>query len=268
MSHDFVAATTSIRIDETDDRITFRSEIHQGWEIGNISNGGYLLALVARAMADVAARPPLTVTGHYLSPARPGEATIVVEPVRAGRQLATLRATLSSGGRDVLAVLGTFGRLATDGPSLMFGGPPELPPFDESLPMPPPTEPPLPTLNDRLAARLRPGDDGFRRNEPTGRGEIAGWLALAEEQPFDEIGLLLAADSFPPPVFNTDVPVGWVPTVELTVHVRAVPAPGPLRVAFRSRFIDRGMLEEDGELWDATGRLVAQSRQLALVPRV
>ena len=79
--------------------------------------------------------------------------------------------------------------------------------------------------------------------------------------------MLLIADAFPPAVFNLDIPPGWVPTVELTVHVRATPAPGPVSCVFRSRFVHSGMMEEDGEVWDANGTLVALSRQLALLPR-
>jgi len=63
------------------------------------------------------------------------------------------------------------------------------------------------------------------------------------------------------------LPVAWTPTVELTAHVRASPAPGWLRCRFSTRFVTAGFLEEDGEVWDSTGRLVGQSRQLALVPR-
>jgi hypothetical protein len=114
---------------------------------------------------------------------------------------------------------------------------------------------------------MYPGDDGFRSGAPTGDAVIRGWFAFADEAPIDAIGLLLVADAFPPPVFNTALPAAWVPTVELTVHVRAVPAPGPLRCMFRSRFIRDGFLEEDGEIWDSAGTLVAQSRQLALLPR-
>jgi hypothetical protein len=68
-------------------------------------------------------------------------------------------------------------------------------------------------------------------------------------------------------VFNLDLPLGWVPTLELTAHVRARPAPGRIAAEVRTRFVTGGLLEVDGVYWDSTGRLVAQSRQLALVPR-
>ena len=92
--------------------------------------------------------------------------------------------------------------------------------------------------------------------------------ADSDAQRHDAFGLLQAADVFVPVCFNrSEVPVAWAPTLELTVHVRGIPAPGPLRCRFSSRFIQDGMFEEDGELWDSSGRLVAQSRQLALIPR-
>jgi hypothetical protein len=51
------------------------------------------------------------------------------------------------------------------------------------------------------------------------------------------------------------------------VHVRARPAPGMLLTRFTTRALIGGYLEEDGELWDSTGTLVAISRQLARVQR-
>jgi hypothetical protein len=245
----------------------YAGAVHDGWDIGGNANGGYLLAIAGRAMATEVARPPLTITAHYLRPAPAGPCTIEVTTVRSGRRLATATATLTMDDAPVLQVLGTFGDQQPGGPQHLAGEPPDVPPYDECAPAPASVEGPLPAMNDRLANRMRPGDGGFRHGAPTGVAEIGGWFALAGEEPIDAIGLLLAADAFPPPVFNTDLPVAWVPTVELTVHVRGVPAPGPLRVSFRSRFVRDGLLEEDGEMWDSAGRLVAQSRQLALMPR-
>jgi hypothetical protein len=119
----------------------------------------------------------------------------------------------------------------------------------------------------RIDLRLHPDDAGFSHGAPSGRPLVRGWFRLRAEEAIDTVALVLATDAFPPTAFNARLPVAWTPTVELTAHVRARPAPGWLRCAFTTRFVTGGFLEEDGEIWDDSGRLVAQSRQLALVPR-
>jgi hypothetical protein len=54
-----------------------------------------------------------------------------------------------------------------------------------------------------------------------------------------------------------------VPTLELTVYVRALPRPGPVRVLHRAHLIEEQRVDESCYIWDREGRLVAQGRQLA-----
>ena len=84
----------------------------------------------------------------------------------------------------------------------------------------------------------------------------------------EEVGRaqVIVALRLPPVTFGLELP-GWAPTLELTCHIRHKPAPGWLKVTHFSRNLSGGMFEEDCEVWDSAGRLVAQSRQLALVPR-
>jgi len=55
--------------------------------------------------------------------------------------------------------------------------------------------------------------------------------------------LPLFCDALPPAVFASMV-TGWVPTLELTVHVRAVPRPGWVKALATSRVILDGLLED------------------------
>ena len=282
MSGRFASATA---VAEVRDGV-FRTAVAEGWDINGNANGGYLMAVTARAMARAAGRPdPVTITAHFLAPGQPGPAEVVVHVAKRGKRFATVSATLSSGAsagpsagvpagtRPLLAALGTFGDLSTPGggPALVDGGPPELPPpeacvrrSDSRAPV---------KFADQLDLRLHPDDAGFDAGRPSGLALVRGWFRLHDGEPVDTLALLCAVDAFPPTAFNAHLPVAWTPTVELTAHVRARPAPGWLRCRFTTRFVTGGsvetggFLEEDGEVWDSAGVLVAQSRQLALLPR-
>jgi hypothetical protein len=104
----------------------------------------------------------------------------------------------------------------------------------------------------------------FLSGEPSGQGELRAWLSLADGSDWDALSLLFAVDALPPATFEVAL-TGWVPTLSLTAYIRAVPAPGPLRVRFRANVIAGGLVDETADLWDSTGRLVAQSTQLAAI---
>ena len=247
-------------------RDTWEGEIAPGWDIAGNANGGYLASMAARAGALAAARPdPVSVTSHFLAPGRPGPVSITTRVLKQGRRFTTVGATMSSGETPVLTMLGSFGELVGDAAiERVDAGPPDLPVPDECVPIEP-TETIPPPFMGRVEVRLHPDLADFERIP--GAPRVAGWFRLRDGEPVDTLGLLVAVDAFPPTVFFANLPIAWVPTLELTTHVRARPAPGWLACSFATRFITGGFLEEDGEVWDATGRLVAQSRQLALLPR-
>src|SRR5690349_21223941 len=111
------------------------ASIHPGWDIAGNANGGYLLAVATRALADAVGRPdPVTATGHYLSPGQPGGVRITTQILKEGKRFATGTATMFADSRPLLAVLGTLGDLSqAQGPELVEGAPPDLPPPEQCV---------------------------------------------------------------------------------------------------------------------------------------
>ncbi len=124
-----------------------------------------------------------------------------------------------------------------------------------------------PPFTDKIVLRIHPDDAVAYTGDRTGIARIRGWFRLREGEEPDSLATLVAADVFPPAVFNTNLPLKWTPTVEMTVHLFDPQPREWLKCSFRTRFVTNGLLEEDGEIWDEGGNLVALSRQLALVPR-
>ncbi|MEU5401851.1 thioesterase family protein [Streptomyces sp. NPDC005963] len=247
-----------------------------GWTIIRAINGGYLLALLGRALGDALAHPdPFTVSAHYLSASAPGPATIRTETIRTGRTLSTGQASLiqqDEDGTEVerIRVLATYGDLDALPDEVRTSA--SLPPIPAHGSCLSASDAPVPAISGsseilhRIDIRLDPATVGWAVGAPSGKGEMRGWFSLADGRDPDPLSLLLTVDALPPTAFELGLQ-GWTPTVELTTHVRARPAPGPLRVAITTRNLAGGFLEEDAEVWDSKDRLVAQSRQLAKTSR-
>lgn len=251
-------------------------ELSSAWNIGANPNGGYLMACVLRAMAGVVEQPdPLTVTTHFL---RPGlgdtEAAIDVDLVKPGRTLSTVTATMEQVGKLRLTMLAGFGSAsdesgdvdgkrdgAASGPSVTIDMPRVPPPAScidrvelaQGVDLP---------LLDRVDVRVLPE---LAESDPSKAATMAGWIRFGDQRPPDTHSLPLFADAFPPSVFTRFGNIGWVPTLEMTVHVRRRPVDGWIFASFACDDLADGFMIETGSLWDEAGTLVARSRQLGLL---
>ena len=255
----------------------YDAHLDEAWSIGAGINGGLLLAVCANALRQTFAGnghpDPLTVSAYYLSAATRGPAMLGTEALRRGRSMSTGSVSLAQeadgGAVERVRALATFGDLSALPDEVRTTAvEPDLPDVERCLgtDLAPADVKGRAPLLDRFDLRLDPATVGWAVGEPSGRGMIRGWLRMADGREPDVLSLLLALDALPPVTFDLDLP-GWAPTLELTAHVRARPAPGWLKVTHATRNFAGGLFEEDAEVWDSTGRLVAQSRQLARAPR-
>ncbi|MEM8924153.1 MAG: thioesterase family protein [Actinomycetota bacterium] len=244
----------------------FSATVPPKWDVVGNTNGGYLQALAARAGSRAAeGRPPASVTTHYLSPVRPGPVLIDTVVHKRGNRFTTVSITVREAEgeeRPLLQTIGSFGEAGVvDGIEHSLIEPPTIPSPDDCTPVPGGDLFP-PPLMYQLELRVHPDDAAFT----AGRLSFEGWVRLHGDEPITRLALLLFTDVFPPTAFNAQLPVAWAPTIELTTHVRGVPRQGWIQCRFSGHHVADGLMAEDGELWDETGRLVAQSRQLAMVP--
>ncbi|SHN39779.1 thioesterase family protein [Cryptosporangium aurantiacum] len=250
------------------------AELGAGWRFGTAMHGGLLLAVAAaaagrRIRAEGRPGDPLSISAHFLSAAVAGPAELRTEVVRLGRTLSTAAVSLAQrvDGVDVervraLVTVTDLERLDAD--VRLQPEPPAMPPPEQCLPCPAFLEDA--TLWDRVEIRLDPATAGWVRGEPGHRPHHQGWARFTDGRDPDPLALLLICDAMPNTVAALGIP-GYVPTLELTAHVRGVPSPGWLRFTQTTRNYSAGMIEEDAEIFDATGRMVLQSRQLARAPR-
>jgi acyl-coenzyme A thioesterase PaaI-like protein len=230
-------------------------------------NGGYTLALCLRALMLSVAHPtpldPLAVSATYLRPAAVGPAQIRARLLRSGRRLTMGEAALFQGGQQVVAVLASFADLsAFAGVTRVYNETPKLPPPEECVEQPPIPSMAGATLAQRMTYRW-PHLPGWMMGSAGGTNQAEFWMRFRDGRAADALSLPTLVDAAAPVVLDQGERDSS--TIELSVHIRAVPTSAWLACRAQTRHVMRGLHEEDFEIWDANGVLVAQSRQLAVL---
>lgn len=248
----------------------YRARLDAGWWVEAGPNGGYLAAVLVRACEHAIADPSRTCrsfTTHFLSRASEGEAIVEVTVERSGRSMSSVSARLVQNEKVIATALGAFST-GRPGPSFVDVDMPDVPPphevdapmFSSALPASA-----IPEMARRYDQRWVIGDAPFSGSD---EALLGGWIRLADDRPVDASLLVAFSDAWMPAMFARVSGPWAITTVDLTVHVRALPPvdhDGWCLVRFRSDVSVDGFCEEDGEIWSSDGTLLAQTRQLAAI---
>jgi len=264
---------TAVRLErEEGPRCLFAAEVADGWRAGRGPHGGYLAAMLLRALTETVADPARSarsLTIHYARAPEPGPVTIETRIERAGRSLSTLSARMKQDGRLVALVLSAFSTpwsgLETADLVMPTVAPPDATRIGGSL-----LEHGAPPFTRHIVLQTRIGGVPFA--SPEQPMEVGGWLGFTEPRPIDALALAFFSDALIPAPFMRSKHPNPAPTVDLTVHFRtALPRPRQAEehelclIRVRAGVIHEGFFDEDSTIWAPDGTLLAQSRQLALL---
>lgn len=261
MSHLLDEAVASVRSADG----THRVQVTADWNTANQTpNGGYVLALLLHAVLAESAHPDaLSIAITYFRPALPGPADISVREVRAGRRVSTYDAVLAQEGKEIAhAVVSTHDWETAGTVEHAPHAAPAVPGPESCKDVSALVPTGMVPILDRYTYRA-PDVPGWLSGQPTGVTEAMCWIRAADERPVDALLAGAMVDAFPP----VTAEIGHLAsaTIQLTVHFRRRPDTVWALGHVVTRHVLAGYHDEDVELWDEQGRLIAQGRQLAIL---
>ncbi|WP_328350930.1 thioesterase family protein [Mycobacterium sp. NBC_00419] len=256
-----------------DGRVGFAGNLNEHWTIGPKIHGGVMLALCAKAAREAygdgggtgAPFEPVAVSADFLSAPDPGAVELITTVRKRGRRIGLVDVELSQGDRVCVRTVVTLGEPEHLAEPLLSANPvtplmdPEPPPGVE------PIGPGHPAADINHLARgcdIRP--DQTPTFTDAGAPVFKIWVR-PKDGPVDVLFALMCGDISLPVSFVVQRR-GWAPTVQLTAYLRGMPADGWLRVVCTAAQIGQDWFDEDHTVVDSTGRIIVQTRQLALVP--
>lgn len=258
------------RASGADDVHVFDGFLNEHWTIGPKVHGGAMLALMAngaRTALGVPGAEPIAVSGSFLWAPDPGLLRVVCSVRKRGRRVNLVDVELNQGDRTAVRAVMTLAEPEHDAKPLLSVNPvvalmtPEPPPGLEPIG---PGHPMADIVHLAHGCDIRPSLTTMEPRSDGGPPVIEYWVRPREGTP-DVLFALLCGDVSAPVTFGVNR-FGWAPTVQLTAYLRGMPADGWLRVIATTMQIGQEWFDEDHLVVDCEGRIIVQSRQLAMVP--
>ncbi len=179
----------------------FDADVSPNWRAGRGPHGGYLAAMLLRALTETVAdagRAPRSLTIHYARAPEPGPVEIRTAIERAGRSLSTLSARMEQDGKLMALALAAFS-VPWHAPEISDLPLPDVEPAEPRTEPPRPPHPQAPPFARHMEFQPRMGTPPFTGTDAP--MEIGGWLALPEPRPLDALALAFFSDAlFSPPL--------------------------------------------------------------------
>ena len=270
-STSFVDAMKLTQVSSNGDVTVFDGELNEHWTIGPKVHGGAMLALCANAARIALALEgvePIAVSGSFLWAPDPGALRVVTTIRKRGRRVSLVDVELNQGDRTAVRATMTMAEPEHHAPPLLSVNPvvplmtPEPPPGLEPIG---PGHPMADVVHLAHGCDIRPSLTTMAPRADGGPPVIEYWVRPKEGSP-DVLFALLCGDVSAPVTLGVNRS-GWAPTVQLTAYLRGMPADGWLRVMCTTMQIGQEWFDEDHVVVDCEGRIIVQSRQLALVPQ-
>jgi hypothetical protein len=256
----------------------YDGELNEHWTIGPKVHGGAMLALCANAARTEygGGVEPIAVSGSFLWAPDPGPMRVVTTVRRRGRRVSVVDVELTQGDRVAVRAAVTLGDPEHHVPPLLSFNPVVPTPsqswgYPQMTPEPPPGLEPIGSghpmehiVHLAHGCDIRPSLTTLGPRSDGGRPVFEYWVRPKGVAP-DVLFALLCGDVSAPVTFAVDR-TGWAPTVQLTAYLRGLPADGWLRVMCTTVQIGQDWFDEDHIVVDCEGRIIVQSRQLAMVP--
>ncbi|OBA79730.1 hypothetical protein A9W99_19815 [Mycobacterium sp. 1164966.3] len=272
MDASFASAMALREVQADGDDPVYEGELNQHWTIGPKVHGGAMVALCANAARAAYADglQPVAISANFLRAPDPGKMCLMTAIRKRGRRISVVDVELTQDDRTAVHAVVTLGEPEHIHAPLLSANPvaglmaPE-PPDDVAQIGPGHPLAGLVHLGAGcdirpLLSTLSPAPDASDGRPPV----IQMWARPRDIAP-DALFALLCGDLSAPVTFAVDR-TGWAPTVQFTALLRGLPADGWLRVICTCTEIGQEWFDEDHTVVDSAGRLVLQSRQLAMVP--